>query len=84
MLLSLTQYLKNSQRLQDQHGVSDALSNLGVLTKMMGLQGYQERVKSVRRDEEKTEARDVLTRCLQRAVSYLEHHLGIEEELNDL
>lgn len=80
-MLYVIQYLENSQRLQDQKGISGALSNLGLLSKTIGLQCYQE---AVRNKTDKSQARKGLNEHLQRAVTYLEQHLVIVEELEDL
>lgn len=80
-MLYVIQYLENSQRLQDQKGISGALSNLGLLSKTIGLQCYRE---AVRNKTDKSQARKALNEHLQRAVTYLEQHLVIVEELEDL
>ena len=81
------QYLEDCCRLGDQNGMSVALSNLGVLTKMVGLQVYQERLRKERvgtQGQKKKVAKKALTGNLKKAVKYLEQHLGIEEEMNNL
>lgn len=80
-LNNLLQYLENSRRLEDQTGIANALSNLGVLSKMLALHAYQTALKN---GQNKPDARDVLHVHLQRAVSYFEQHLGVVEELEDL
>lgn len=74
------QYLENSQQLQDQASVANALSNLGLLSKTLALHAYQ----AAMRDNQKAQAKETLHVHLRRAITYLEQHLEIVEELGDL
>ena len=60
--------------------MSEALSNLGVLSKALGQQVYEKK-KNGRSEQW---ARRVLERHLQRAVTYLKQHLAMELELGNL
>ena len=62
--------------------ISGALSNLGLLSKTLGLHAYREIMKD--NSTQKLQAREALNCHLRRAVTYLEQHLEIVEELGDL
>lgn len=62
--------------------ISGALSNLGLLSKTLGLHAYREIMKD--NSTQKLQAREALNSHLRRAVTYLEQHLEIVEELGDL
>ena len=79
------QYLENSHRLQNRKSISKALSNLAILSKIQGVHVYCETRKiGPVAPTDKSQARERLNGHLHRAVYYLEQHLLIEEDLNDL
>ena len=74
------QYLENSQILQDDVGVAAACSNLGMVSKMVGIQCYKAALKK----GETRQAMTDLATNLYRAVAYFEQHLDIMEHYGDL
>ena len=80
-----SQYMENSYRLQDWLSVSEALNDLGVLSKTLALRIKKETVKKQSNHGcSKQQARKAVNSHLRRAIDYLEQHLLIEEELCDL
>ena len=74
------QYLENCHLLQDDKGISVAYNNLGLLSKFLATESYVTGMK----EEARVRAEEMLKSNLNRAVSYFEQHLGLEEQFGNV
>lgn len=74
------QYLENCHLLQDDKGISVAYNNLGLLSKILATESYAAGMKEGAR----LRAEEVMKSNLNRAVTYFEQHLGLEEQFGNV